>query len=110
MRSQRKNVMPLERSTATTALLLLQFPFVQLECSKRKRCQFLVYSTLLPPPSLWCSYNCFFKCVQAPVCKRSAIHLSVIVVSRRNCAASPIFTGSDLRRRLKSASVQCTFL
>src|SRR5204862_220849 len=40
-----------------------------------------VYSTLLPPPSLWCSYNCLFKCVQAPVCKRSAIHLSVIVVS-----------------------------
>src|SRR5436190_21817705 len=54
-------------------------------------CQFLVYSTLLPPPSLRCSYNRLFKCVQAPICMRSAIYLSVIVVSCRSCAASPIF-------------------
>src|SRR2546426_10834800 len=50
-----------------------------------------------------------FKCVHTPICSRSEIHLSVIVVSRRNFTASLIFTAAALRRNRKSFSVHRAF-
>jgi hypothetical protein len=46
---------------------------------------------------------------QEPISSRPHIHLSGSVVSRRNCRAMLIFTGSPLRRHAKSDSVHPAF-